>query len=85
MAYLHKPMAPPQVTVPSSACAQRHRFAAAYSILEQAISSQAFPGAAFGVLLRGEVLQQKVRPWRSRANTDTEVVIELGDQQSDSE
>ena len=56
MAYLHKPMAPPQVTVPSSACAQRHRFAAAYSILEQAVSQQAFPGAAFGVLLRGEVL-----------------------------
>ena len=49
-------MAPPQVTVPSSASAQRHRFAAAYSILEQAVSQQAFPGAAFGVLLRGEVL-----------------------------
>ena len=49
-------MPPPQVTVPSSASAQRHRFAAAYSILEQAVSQQAFPGAAFGVLLRGEVL-----------------------------
>ncbi len=49
-------MAPPQVTVPSSASAQHHRFAAAYSILEQAVAQQAFPGAAFGVLLRGEVL-----------------------------
>jgi CubicO group peptidase (beta-lactamase class C family) len=49
-------MAPPQVTVPSSASAQRQRFAAAYSILEQAVAQQAFPGAAFGVLLRGEVL-----------------------------
>jgi serine-type D-Ala-D-Ala carboxypeptidase len=47
-------MGPPQVTLPSSA--QRHRFAAVYSILDQAISQQAFPGAAFGVLLRGEVL-----------------------------
>lgn len=49
-------MAPPQVTVPSSASTQRHRFAGAYSILEQAVAQQAFPGAAFGVLLRGEVL-----------------------------
>ncbi len=46
-------MAPPQVIIPSSASAQRQRFAAAYSILEQEISQQAFPGAAFGVLVRG--------------------------------
>jgi hypothetical protein len=49
-------MPPPQVTVPSSASAQRQRFAAAYSVLEQGISQQAFPGAAFGVLLGGKVL-----------------------------
>jgi CubicO group peptidase (beta-lactamase class C family) len=49
-------MTPPQVIIPSSASGQRHRFAAVYSILEQAVSQQAFPGAAFGVLLRGEVL-----------------------------
>ncbi len=54
MTNLRKP--PPQVTVPSSASAQRRRFAAAYSILEQAVSEQAFPGASFGVLARGEVL-----------------------------
>jgi serine-type D-Ala-D-Ala carboxypeptidase len=49
-------MSPPLVTVPSSASAQRDRFAAAYSILEQGVSEQAFPGAAFGVLAEGEVL-----------------------------
>ena len=49
-------MPPPQVTVPSSASAQRQRFAAAYSVLEHGISQQAFPGAAFGVLLGGKVL-----------------------------
>ncbi len=56
MASTSKPMSPPRVTVPSSASAQRERFAAAYSILEQGVSGQAFPGAAFGVLLQGEVL-----------------------------
>jgi serine-type D-Ala-D-Ala carboxypeptidase len=49
-------MSPPQVIVPSSASAQRQQFAAAYSVLEQGISQQAFPGASFGVLARGEVL-----------------------------
>jgi CubicO group peptidase (beta-lactamase class C family) len=49
-------MSLPQVIVPSSACAQRQRFAAAYSVLEQGISQKAFPGACFGVLVRGEVL-----------------------------
>jgi serine-type D-Ala-D-Ala carboxypeptidase len=48
-------MPPPQVTIPSSASAQRQRFAAAYSVLEQGIAQQAFPGAAFGVLVGGEV------------------------------
>jgi CubicO group peptidase (beta-lactamase class C family) len=49
-------MSPPPVTLPYSASAQRQRFAAAYSILEQGVSEQAFPGAAFGVLLADEVL-----------------------------
>jgi serine-type D-Ala-D-Ala carboxypeptidase len=43
-------MPPPLVTIPASASAQRLRFAEAYSVLYQAISEQAFPGAVFGVL-----------------------------------
>jgi CubicO group peptidase (beta-lactamase class C family) len=35
---------------------QRTRFGAAYSVLETAIAERAFPGAAFGVLYRGEIL-----------------------------
>jgi CubicO group peptidase (beta-lactamase class C family) len=35
---------------------QRTRFAAAYSVLDGAISEQAFPGAAFGVLFQGKIL-----------------------------
>jgi CubicO group peptidase (beta-lactamase class C family) len=46
----------PHLTVPVSAATQRFQFAAAYSILEQAVSAQAFPGAAFGVLARNQVL-----------------------------
>jgi CubicO group peptidase (beta-lactamase class C family) len=49
-------MPPPQLTVPDTASAQRHQFAAAYSILEHAIAERAFPGAAFSVLARGQVL-----------------------------
>jgi serine-type D-Ala-D-Ala carboxypeptidase len=49
-------MPPPRVTIPASASAQREQFAAAYSILDQAISEQAFPGAAFSVLAEGQVL-----------------------------
>jgi CubicO group peptidase (beta-lactamase class C family) len=49
-------MSTPQVIVPSSASAERQQFAAAYSVLEQGIAQQAFPGASFGVLARGEVL-----------------------------
>src|SRR3984957_16721626 len=49
-------MPPPQISLPAPASAQRHQFAAAYSVLEQAVSDQAFPGAAFGVLFRGQVL-----------------------------
>jgi hypothetical protein len=43
---------PPHLTVPASASSQRQQFAAAYSVLEQAISEQAFPGAAFSVFAR---------------------------------
>jgi CubicO group peptidase (beta-lactamase class C family) len=49
-------MLPPHLTVPASASTQRSEFAAAYSILKQAVSEQAFPGAAFGVLARNQVL-----------------------------
>ena len=49
-------MPPPQLSLPASASAQRVQFAAAYSVLEQAVVEKAFPGAAFGVLFRGQVL-----------------------------
>jgi CubicO group peptidase (beta-lactamase class C family) len=49
-------MLPPQLSLPASASAQRLRFAAAYGVLERAVSEQAFPGAAFGVLLQDQVL-----------------------------
>jgi CubicO group peptidase (beta-lactamase class C family) len=49
-------MPPPQLSLPASASAQRVQFAAAYSVLEQAVLEQAFPGAAFGVLSQGQVL-----------------------------
>jgi CubicO group peptidase (beta-lactamase class C family) len=49
-------MPPPQLTPPDSASAQRLQFAEAYSVLERAVSEQAFPGAAFGVLAEGKVL-----------------------------
>ena len=49
-------MPPPRLTTPFSARGQRAHFAAAYSVLEEAIAGQAFPGAAFGVLAAGEVV-----------------------------
>lgn len=53
-------MYPPPTDIPpgvaASARNQRSRFAAAYSVLERAIADRAFPGAAFGVLLNGEIL-----------------------------
>jgi serine-type D-Ala-D-Ala carboxypeptidase len=49
-------MPPPQLSLPASASSQRLQFAAAYSVLEQAVSERAFPGAAFGVLVQGRVL-----------------------------
>ncbi len=53
-------MHPPPTDIPASVAAstltQRTRFASAYSVLERAIADHAFPGAAFGVLLDGEIL-----------------------------
>jgi serine-type D-Ala-D-Ala carboxypeptidase len=49
-------MLPPQLSMPPSTSAQRLQFATAYSVLDQAISDRAFPGAAFGVLVQGQVL-----------------------------
>ncbi len=53
-------MHPPPSDVPASVLAstlnQRERFAAAYSVLETAVANRAFPGAAFGVLVDGEIL-----------------------------
>lgn len=49
-------MPPPQITVPHSATSQRTQFLDAYAVLEQAIAQHVFPGAAFGVLVRGSIL-----------------------------
>jgi serine-type D-Ala-D-Ala carboxypeptidase len=53
-------MYPPPTSAPAGVLAstqnQRNRFAQAYSVLERAIADHAFPGAAFGVLLNGEIL-----------------------------
>jgi CubicO group peptidase (beta-lactamase class C family) len=49
-------MPPPHLTVPASASTQRDQFAAAYSVLEQAVSERTFPGAVFSVLAQNEVL-----------------------------
>jgi serine-type D-Ala-D-Ala carboxypeptidase len=46
----------PQLPIPHSAAGQRTRFAAAYSVLEQAIAQRAFPGAVFSVLEGDEIL-----------------------------
>jgi CubicO group peptidase (beta-lactamase class C family) len=51
-----QPMPPPPLTIPPSAANQRSQFAAAYSVLNQAVAEKAFPGAAFGVLAAGKVL-----------------------------
>lgn len=49
-------MLPFREPVPASAQDGRTRFAAARAVLEEAIIEQAFPGAAYGVLLGDEVL-----------------------------
>jgi CubicO group peptidase (beta-lactamase class C family) len=49
-------MPPPPLIIPASTSSQREQFQSAYSVLERAISEQAFPGASFGVLAGGRVL-----------------------------
>ena len=44
------------MTLPLANLDQRIRFAAAHSILEQAVRDRAFPGAAYGILLKGKVV-----------------------------
>src|ERR1700749_333716 len=44
------------MTLPLAISDQRTRFAAAHAVLEQAVKDQAFPGAAYGVLLEGQVV-----------------------------
>jgi CubicO group peptidase (beta-lactamase class C family) len=48
------PIPPPSGA--ASTVNQRERFSAAYSVLERAVEERAFPGAAFGVLLDGQIL-----------------------------
>jgi CubicO group peptidase (beta-lactamase class C family) len=50
------PTSPLPEDVTASTVNQRGRFAAAYSVLEDAISERAFPGAAFGVFFQGQIL-----------------------------
>ncbi len=49
-------MPPSPVDIPETASDGRSRFAAAREVLEQAVRERAFPGAAYGILLRGEVV-----------------------------
>ncbi len=51
--FAHVPAAPDAPPLPAR---QRSRFSAAYRVLEEAIAARAFPGCAFGVLARGEVV-----------------------------
>ena len=44
------------MTLQLSNANQRDRFASAHAILEQAVVDHAFPGAAYGVLMQGQVL-----------------------------
>ncbi len=52
---MHSPPAIP-ASVLNSTLDQRSRFAAAYSILQDAIDAKAFPGAAFGVLYEDVII-----------------------------
>ena len=49
-------MPPPQVSIPETASDGRQRFRAAREVLDRAVAERAFPGAAWGVLLDGEVV-----------------------------
>jgi len=53
---MHSPPTEIPANVVASTLNQRSQFDAAYSVLHDAIETRAFPGAAFGVLLRGEVI-----------------------------
>jgi len=46
----------PPASIPVTALDGRERFCAAREVLVRAVAEHAFPGAAFGVLLRGEVV-----------------------------
>jgi CubicO group peptidase (beta-lactamase class C family) len=50
------PLTHTPAAIAASTLNQRSRFAAAYSVLETAISNRAFPGASFGVLSSGQIL-----------------------------
>jgi serine-type D-Ala-D-Ala carboxypeptidase len=49
-------MPPPLISIPGTASEGRKRFRAAREVLERAVAERAFPGAAWGVLLDGEVV-----------------------------
>lgn len=53
---MHSPPAIIPASVLDSTLDQQSRFAAAYSVLHEAIQSHAFPGAAFGVLFNGSII-----------------------------
>src|SRR5271170_5732041 len=46
----------PPASIPVTAFGGRERFCAAREVLERAVAEHAFPGAAYGVLLDGEVV-----------------------------
>jgi len=49
-------MPPPPVSIPGTASDGRQRFRAAREVLERAVADRVFPGAAWGVVLDGEVV-----------------------------
>ena len=49
-------MPPPPVSIPGTASDGRQRFRAAQEVLERAVAGRVFPGAAWGVLVDGEVV-----------------------------
>jgi len=49
-------MPPPPTFIPETALDSRERFCAAREVLERAVEDHAFPGAAYGVLLDGDVI-----------------------------
>ena len=49
-------MPPPQISIPATASNGRERFRAAREVLERAVEERAFPGAAWSVLLDGDIV-----------------------------